>query len=202
MRDDASINRWNPDARDLEAVLAWSRAQGLHWRSRRGAWVMEAASWVLAGLRIMPRRTFLEQYTTVIRHVAWAPWLDTSVKHPEDAWGRMVTVVHEVQHWIQWQRAPGWWFALGYLVSPRARARWEAEAYACNQELAIWRGHAPPSAEALAGLLKAYGCGPGARAEAQALLEASEAKAMARGPGQVEAVRRVLPLLTGLRKGG
>jgi hypothetical protein len=189
---------WQPTPHDLAAVLEWSRVEGLAWFAKRGAPVMEVAAVGLAGLRILPRRVFLDQYTTVVRHRAYAPWVDTPTASADERWGRIVTVVHEVQHWVQWQREPGLRFPVRYLLDERARARWEAEAYACNLELAAWRGGEQPSPIRMAERLREYGCGWAARGEAAALLVDASERAR-RGRWETEAVRRVLPLLASLR---
>jgi hypothetical protein len=191
--------RWEPTDDDLAAVLAWSREQGLVWAPKHTSPLMHVVGAVLGALRVLPRRTFMERYTTIVRHRAWAPWVGRPTRTAEERWARIQTVVHELQHWIQWQRNLPGVFAVGYVVSQHHRARWEAEAYGCNVELAAWRGDSAPDVDAIADQLREYGCGDAARDEARRLLAATQARAMG-GTYGTEAVLRALPLLAERRR--
>lgn len=189
---------WLPTQHDLDAVLSWSREQGLAFFAKRPSPLMQASAITLSAVRVMPRDVFLDQYTTVLRHRAYAPWVGQATRHGEERWARIQTVVHEVQHWLQWQREPGLRFATWYLASQQQRALWEAEAYSCNVELAAWRGEALPDPARIAERLKEYGCSEPARELARRVLETTLDEARA-GRFHTTAVLRVLPLLETLR---
>lgn len=191
---------WRPTQDDLDAVLAWSSTQGLTWMPKSRSPLMRTAGLALGAVGVLGRDRFMRDYTTVLRHRAYAPWVGTPAATTAECWARIGTVVHEVQHWIQWQREPGLRFATLYLASAHHRAMYEAEAYGVNLELAAWNGTPLRDPSAIAAQLSEYGCGPDARdAGLDRLLEVSERAR--RGEFTTEATLRVLPVLEALRGG-
>ena len=172
------------NAPDLPAVLAtWhhlGQVYGTRVIDKARSPLMRAVALFLAAIRIQPSRMFLTEFTTTIGHRIYLPHDLNAACGSEEAFQRLVLGVHEHQHVVQWQRGPVR-FVLSYLLSPTARARHEAEAYACALDLAAWTGRPLPSPESMAQRLAHYGCGPAAIAVAADLLRTAEAKARAGG---------------------
>ena len=183
---------------DLDQMLAtWQHLQ-VHYRTRVVAKatspLMRIVAVLLALVRILPARSFLQDFTTTIGHRIYLPHdLDAARGNAHLCFGYLVLCVHEHQHVVQWDRGPVR-FVLSYLLSPMARARHEAEAYATALDLAAWAGRPLPSPQALAERLQHYGCGPRAIAEAARLLAAADARAR-QGGTTAEASRVAIAFL-------
>lgn len=167
-------------ALDLQTVTdlwdALARRFHTHDVVKSTSWLMQAISWFLAALRILPRRAFLQDFTTTIGHGIYLPFDRRQPCDEQECWRRLTLCVHEHQHVVQWERGP-MRFVLGYLLSPRRRAEHEAEAYGTALELAAWAGWVLPDPDEMAQRLQYYGVGPRQIGHAAALLRAIAARA-------------------------
>lgn len=147
-------------ALDLETVtglwLALSARFGTRNVRKATSLRMQAVAWFLATLRILPRRTFLVDFTTTIGRTIYLPFDPGTPADDAECWRRLCLCVHEHQHVAQWRRGPAR-FVLGYLLSQRRRAELEAEAFGTALELAAWAGRPLPDPAQLAGRLQYYG---------------------------------------------
>src|SRR5438874_1806299 len=110
----------------VTVAIVWQALQTrFHTRTKakHKSLFMQLIAWFLALIRVLPRRSFLHDFTTTIGHTIYTSFDPTSV--PVDPWNRLLLCVHEHQHVVQWQRGP-LRFVLGYLLWPRRRAELEA----------------------------------------------------------------------------
>lgn len=146
-----------------EEVWAFWRFMQDHFRTsvinKKSALEMQLVAQALDALGIQSRERFLKNFTTTIGRRIYTPFEVGSPKGGWDLWHQVVICVHEHQHVVQHDRE-GLSYEVSYLADRAARARWEAEAYRSNLELAYWRTGATPSAQRTASVLKDYGCRP------------------------------------------
>lgn len=123
--------------------------------NKQDAIAMKLVARALDTLGIVDRDSFLTRFTTTIGRRIYIPFSigDASTL---DLWSQIVLCVHEHQHVVQHDKL-GLRYEITYLVSKAARARYEAEAYRSELELAAWRGLPPPDFQQLALLLSSYG---------------------------------------------
>lgn len=147
----------------LETVNGLWQAQAQQFRTRdvlkSTSWLMRAIAWFLAVLRVLSKRSFLQDFTTTIGRVIYLPFDRFAACDEAECWRRLTLCVHEHQHVAQWQRGPVR-FVLGYLLSRTRRAELEAEAYGTALELAAWAHRPLPDPAELAARLRYYGVGP------------------------------------------
>lgn len=149
-------------------------SSGYHSRvvQKGGSNAMQAAGWALDLMGIQDAQTFMKRYATTIGRTIYLPYAVGASQDPAVLAKEIATCVHEHQHVEQYD-AGGWRWQWAYMTDPTARARYEAEAYATNLEMAYWYdgGHLDPAA--LAAKLRAYGCGTADIAVAARMLAAS-----------------------------
>jgi hypothetical protein len=106
--------------------------------NKNDATEMRTIAWCLDSMGILDQDRFLKRYTTTVYKWIYVPW---EIGEGSDAkcWSQMRTCVHEHQHVIQWKRDGFLKFAGGYLIDGDDRAKYEAEAKACGQEMHFWR---------------------------------------------------------------
>ena len=146
---------------------------------KKNAIEMLAVSGALARMGVMDRKTFLESYATTLGRKLYLPFEPGVASDGWSLWGQMVTVAHECQHVVQYDRLGALRFARDYIVSTAGRAKLEAEAYRTNLELHYWRYGTIADAHALASGLKAYGCNDADVAFADQFLRLSGASVQA-----------------------
>lgn len=118
---------------------------------------MQSAGWALDLMGIHDAKTFMSKYATTIGHTIYLPYEIGKTDDSAVLAKQIATCVHEHQHVVQYD-AGGWRWQVAYLTDSTARARYEAEAYATNLELAYWYNKAKLDPVALAEKLVAYGC--------------------------------------------
>ena len=145
---------------------------------KRDASMMKAAAIGLSTLRILDRDRFLDDYTTVIGRTIYAPFElggSSDASGADDVrskaaarmrFSQIITCTHEHQHIEQRNRDGAMRFSSTYLLSQRARVRYEAEAYACNIQLRWWRDGTLISITKIADQLVDYGVNEAGRAYA------------------------------------
>lgn len=127
--------------------------------NKNSALEMQLVARGLEALGVQSKDRFLKNFTTTIGRRIYMPFEVGSPKGGWDLWHQIVICVHEHQHVVQHDRE-GLSYEVSYLADRAARARWEAEAYRSNLEMAYWRTGTTPSAQATASVLKDYGCRP------------------------------------------
>ena len=146
-----------------EEVWAFWRFMQDHFRTsvinKNSALEMQLVARDLEVLGVQSKERFLKNFTTTIGRRIYTPFEVGSPKGGWDLWHQIVICVHEHQHVVQHDRE-GLSYEVSYLADRAARARWEAEAYRSNLELAYWRTGTTPSAQQTASVLKDYGCRP------------------------------------------
>lgn len=146
-----------------EEVWAFWRFMQEHFRTsvvnKSSAFEMQLVARALNALGIQSKERFLKSFTTTIGRRIYTPFEVGSAKGGWDLWQQIVICVHEHHHVVQHDRE-GLSYEISYLADRAARARWEAEAYRANLEMAYWRTGTTPSALATASVLKDYGCRP------------------------------------------
>lgn len=147
--------------------VALSEHFGTRVVPKAGAPLMRAAGAGLELLRIQTRERFASSYTTVIGRRIYVPYEPGDAASEAGLWRQAATAVHEHQHVVQAERDGFARFALRYLVSPRWRADYEAEAYGCDIELLRWAGRTPPEPASIADRLTEYGLAETDRARAR-----------------------------------
>lgn len=119
--------------------------------------LMKAAAVGLEVLGISSRDSFMCTMATTVGRIIYLPF-SVGVETPIwDLWTQVAICIHEHQHIVQWNRH-GLWLPIKYLMSCRARAFYEADAYSCELALEYWRTGVMPSISALATWLERYGC--------------------------------------------
>lgn len=181
-------------------IAVWAAMQKLYGTTvidKSDSRLMKVVGSTLDLLGVQDKETFLKKYTTTINRAIYMPY---PIGAPGvDFIGQLALCAHEHQHVVQADRE-GWpAFAARYVVDHAARAVYEAEAYACNLEIAhALRG--TPIAE-LAGatahyaraLKEGYGCTDDDVAVVEAALDLS-LKQLESGVVVNEASRRVIQL--------
>lgn len=148
------------DVQPEQVVAFWHFMQN-HFRTsvinKDSTLEMRLVASALDMLGIQRRDHFLRRFATTIGRRIYTPFEVGSPKGGWELWQQIVTCVHEHQHVVQYDR-DGLFYKASYLTDCAARARWEAEAYRSNLELAYWRTGTTPSALDTASVLKNYGC--------------------------------------------
>src|SRR5207244_13035308 len=121
----------------------------------RVLFMLLVAARLLDAIGVRYRDSWLNQCATTIGRRIYVPFTvgDASTL---DLWSQVVLCVHEHQHVVQHDKL-GLRYELNYLTSKAARARYEAEAYRSELELAAWRGQPLPNPHQLALSLSGYG---------------------------------------------
>jgi hypothetical protein len=156
---------------------------------------MKAAGWALDLMGIQDAQTFATRYTTTIGRTIYLPYALGETQDSAVLAKQIGTCVHEHQHVEQYDNG-GWRWQWAYLTDPSARARYEAEAYATDIEMAFWYNGARLDPYALAAKLKAYGCGAGDVAVAARILAASASIAWRGGVAHTPSRRAIAWLET------
>jgi len=99
---------------------------------------MQTVGWFLNTMGILDKERFLQRYTTTIYKSIYIPF-EIGQGTDAECWSQMRTCVHEHQHVVQAKREGFPVFAGKYLFDGDQRAKFEAEAKACGQELQYWR---------------------------------------------------------------
>lgn len=147
--------------------------------SKARAPTMWAASRALDLVGVLDRSSFMERYTTVVGRTIYCPFVPGTATRGHDLWSQLVVGVHEHQHVVQLEREGRVRYSARYMLSPAARAVYEAEAYTCNLELYWWRyGEARDPGE-LARRLADYGVRARDMAEAERVLRAASERIVA-----------------------
>ena len=151
----------------------WQQLATLHGTRvapKRRSLLMQAAAVALAVLRVQSRQQFLDDLVTVIGKTIYVP-LDFSQPVSEtDAWRFMLLAAHEHCHVEQAERDSFLVFALRYLLSPKHRALYEAEAYATAFTLARQFDRLEDEVPSILARLQHYGLGAAGMAEAERAL--------------------------------
>ncbi len=135
----------------------------------------------LSVFKFMPLDTFRSRYTTTIADRIYTPYKvgeGDAIRDPDVFWRQIKLGVHEHTHILQYRSIGYLLFAYRYATSTRARAMYEAEAYATGIEMDLWRtsGAAIIDTGALAARLVAYGCKPSDIESAKALYDIAYAR--------------------------
>lgn len=130
---------------------------GTQVKNKRRSPLMQASGLGLQIVGVMTHADFMSSYTTVWRKRIY-PSFVPGEGSPEALWRQVVVHVHEHQHVEQWRREGVITYSARYLISTRARALYEAEAYGCNAELTYWRDQTVLAPDKLASKLTHYGC--------------------------------------------
>jgi hypothetical protein len=135
--------------------------------NKQDALEMRLVARLLGALGIVDRDSFLQQFTTTIGRRIYIPFTigDAATL---DLWSQLILCVHEHQHVVQHDQL-GLRYELTYVTSKPRRARYEAEAYRSELELAAWRGRPSPNPHQLALMLSSYGVDDADRAMAARL---------------------------------
>lgn len=145
---------------------------------------------VLDRMGVLDRDAFLSRFTTTIDHAIYVPFR-IGKGTPSELWSQMVTCVHEHQHVLQADTEGFEAFSAKYLLSPRERAAYEAQAYRCNLEMHWWRYGTTCNAREVADRLANYGVGPAYVKWARDYLEISNT-AISNGAVANRATRRAV----------
>jgi hypothetical protein len=137
-----------------------------------GSGAMQAAAWGLDLMGIQDKQAFMTKYATTVGRTIYLPYVVGATGDTAALARQVATCVHEHQHVEQYD-AGKWRWQWAYLTDPTARARYEAEAYATNLEMAFWYDGSQLDPAALAAKLRAYGCSAGDVAVAARMLAAS-----------------------------
>ena len=149
--------------------------------------LMRLVGTFLQTTRIMEHERFMKGFTTVIGHTIYAPWRPGS-KAPATLVRQLDTGIHEHQHIVQLKRDGYARFWTMYVLSSRARAIYEAEAYTCGLELHWWLSGTTPDPVEVAQILLSYGCSKSDVAAAAEVLASNRVKIQA-GEGITESFR-------------
>jgi len=156
---------------------------------------MKAAGWAFDLMGIQDAKTFMSRYTTTIGHTIYLPYVVGATQDPAVLAKEISTCVHEHQHVEQYDNG-GWRWQWAYLTDPTARARYEAEAYATNLEMAFWYDGGKLDPVVLATKLLAYGCGTSDVAVTARMLAASASIAWRGGVAHTPSRRAIAWLET------
>jgi len=149
----------DPTSHEVKAL--WRHFQVMyhsHVMPKAQAWQMRFAARFLNATRILDRERFMTCYTTVVGRRIFVPFEVGVVTGRRSLWSQIVTVTHEHQHIVQLNRDGAPRFMAAYLLSPRARARYEADAYACHLALHYWRFHELLPTRPIVERLRDYAC--------------------------------------------
>ncbi len=124
---------------------------------KRRAPEMWVAAWFVKRFAKIPADVFMSRYATTIGRRIYVPFTIGQPTGGFDLWTQVVLAVHEHQH-VEQVKRHGWFrFVLRYLMSSRARAMFEADAYRTALELEHWRSGRIPSPAHYARKLGDYG---------------------------------------------
>lgn len=118
---------------------------------------MRLAAAFLERIHVLDAASFMERFTTIIGRRIYAPFTPGIATPRHSLWSQIVVCTHEHQHVEQHDREGKIRFSSRYLLSPAARAAYEAEAYCCNLELHYWHTGEIPDTRELADRLMHYG---------------------------------------------
>lgn len=127
---------------------------------KRNSDTMRVVAMLLDSIGVLDAEAFMERFGTTFGSDIYVPW-KPGEGSDDECWMQIGTCVHEHVHVLQAREEGLLYFSGRYLLDASMRARYEAEAYRTNLELAFWRfGEIPSYYEprALSRVLESYGC--------------------------------------------